>query len=197
MARKKPLTKEEKRLKALAAKTEDQKRALVAQLRRTPIVQLACERTGVGRSTYYQWRARDKIFARAAERALKAGQFLINDMAESRLMRMIQDDNLTAIIFWLKHNHPKYAVTTRVIHEYEVATEHPSLEEMNRSIGVVNKMIANSMAKKIAPRLLPDLTVDELREQIEKELEDAERDAPDRKRMEEFGEDREEPKLPT
>ncbi|MEK7601439.1 MAG: hypothetical protein AAB480_02825 [Patescibacteria group bacterium] len=173
-----------KRLETLAEDTEKQKKALVAQLRRTPIVQLACERTGVGRSTYYQWRVRDKIFARAAERSLKAGQFLINDMAESRLIRMIQDDNLTAMIFWLKHNHPKYAVTTRFIHEYEIATEPMSLEEMNAH----SYELAKIRVRKIK---LPE-TTEEMRERIEEELEDAERNAPDRKRMKEFGEDPEE-----
>ncbi|MDP9249008.1 MAG: hypothetical protein M3M85_00650, partial [bacterium] len=51
--KKKPVTKEEKRLAKLEAEKEKQKRAVVAQLRKTPLVQYACERTGVGRSTYY------------------------------------------------------------------------------------------------------------------------------------------------
>lgn len=173
-----------KRLETLAEDTEKQKKALVAQLRRTPIVQLACERVGIGRSTYYKWRVYDHIFARAAEKAQEAGKFFINDLAESRLLRMVQDDNLTAIIFWLKHNNPKYAVTTRFIHEYEVATERMSVEELN----AYSYEIAKIRARKIK---LPE-TTEEMKERIEEELEDAERKAPDRKRMEEFGEDPEE-----
>lgn len=181
MASKKPLTKEEKRLESLAFETEKQKKALVSQLRKTPIVQLACERTSVGRSTYYQWRARDKIFARAADRALEAGKFFINDLAESKLMRLIQEDNLTAIIFWLKHNHPKYAVTSRFIHEHEVVIDRPSVEE--------NSVAAHEMAKMMARKYTPKPSDTEMREHIEEGLEDAERTEPDRKRMEAFEED--------
>lgn len=138
----------EKRLDTLAAETEKQKKALVEQLQKTPIVQLACERTGVGRSTYYQWRAKDKVFARAAERALEAGQFLVNDMAESRLMALIKADNLTAIIFWLKHNHPKYAAVNRLIHEHEIVTNRMSTEERV----LAERMIAEDMARDLLSR---------------------------------------------
>ncbi|OGI67283.1 hypothetical protein A2823_01550 [Candidatus Nomurabacteria bacterium RIFCSPHIGHO2_01_FULL_41_91] len=124
-------TKEEKRLATLAVETEKQKKALLKELRRAGIVQLACERTGVGRSTYYKWRANDNVFARAAGRALEAGQFFINDIAESRLVRLIQDDDLKAIKFWLQHNHPKYTTVNRFIHEYEIVSDRPSVEERN------------------------------------------------------------------
>lgn len=179
----------EKRLETLAEATEKQKKALVAQLRRTPIVQLACERVGVGRSTYYKWRVHDQIFARAADKAQEAGKFFVNDLAESKLMRLIQDDNLTAIIFWLKHNHPKYAVTTRFIHEYEVATERMSVEEIN----AYSYELAKIRARKIK---LPE-TTEEMKQRIEEELEQAERKAPDQKRIESFGEDPEETSFPT
>jgi hypothetical protein len=123
------LTREEKRLATLAEQTEKQKRSLVVQLRKTPVVQIACERTSVGRSTYYEWRAQDKIFARAADRALEHGRFFVNDLAESKLIALIQNGNLPAINLWLRHNHPKYATLNRVIHEHEVITERPSVEE--------------------------------------------------------------------
>jgi hypothetical protein len=113
----------------LPATTEKDKKALVVQLRKTPIVQLACERAGVSRATYYRWRADDKIFARAADHAIAGGKFFINDLAESKLLQLIQGNNLTAIIFWLKNNHPIYA--TRVIHEYDLTCDRFSTEEQH------------------------------------------------------------------
>lgn len=113
----------------LPTTTEKDKKALVVQLRKTPIVQLACERVGVARSTYYRWRADDRIFARAADHAIEGGKFFINDLAESKLMQLIQNNNLTAIIFWLKHNHPMY--TNRVVHEYDLTCERFSTEEQH------------------------------------------------------------------
>ena len=140
---------EKARLATLEKKTETNKKELVALLRKTPIVQIACERLDIGRSTYYQWRAADKIFARAADRALEAGRFFVNDLAESKLMQMIKDDNITAIIFWLKHNNPRYAILNRVIHEHEVVTERPSAEEIN----VSTDELARIMADKVVSRM--------------------------------------------
>ncbi|KKU75149.1 MAG: hypothetical protein UY01_C0022G0009 [Candidatus Nomurabacteria bacterium GW2011_GWB1_47_6] len=176
-------TPQEKRLDTLTEDTEKKKKALVTQLRRTPIVQLACERVDVGRATYYKWRARDQVFARAADRAKKAGEFFINDMAESRLLRMIQDDNITAIIFWLKHNNPKYAVTTRVIHEHEVITTRPSVEETN----AFAQHLAEIHARKIP---LPE-TVEELKERIEEETADTNPVHEFEKKIDEYEEDTE------
>lgn len=168
MAKKKPLTKEEKRLETLAIETEKKKRELVSQLRKTPIVQLACERSGVGRSTYYQWRASDKIFARVAERAIDAGRFFINDLAESKLISMIQGGNLTATIFWLKYNHPQYSNINRIINEYEIVTDRPSVEERNSAIQAISKILAK--------RHSLQLTKEEIKENVEEELLEAEKD---------------------
>ncbi len=81
---------------------------LVEQLKKTPIVQVACEKTNVGRSTYYRWRAEDKEFSKQADEALQEGNLLVNDLAESQLISAIKDKNMTSIIFWLKTHHDSY-----------------------------------------------------------------------------------------
>ena len=90
---------------------------LLMQLKKTPIVQVACEKTGVSRATYYRWRKEDPEFADNADIAIDEGLNLINDMAESQLISAIKDRNLTGIIFWLKNHHknysPKLEVTTK------------------------------------------------------------------------------------
>lgn len=88
------------------------KELLLDQLKKTPVVQIACEKAGVGRATYYRWKKEDKEFMEASDKALLDGSLLVNDMAESQLMSAIKDKNMTAIIFWLKHHHPAY--TTKV-----------------------------------------------------------------------------------
>ena len=173
--------KEKKRLDTLAIETEKQKKAIVIQLRKTPIVQLACERTGVGRSTYYKWRAGDKIFARVADKALNAGRFFINDLAESKLLGLVKNDNLTAIIFWLKHNHPKYAAVNRIIHQYETVTERPSVEEEN--------IATQEMSKMIALRHTPKFTTEEIQKKIEEEIHEVENNKESTERMKSFEED--------
>ncbi|OGG34817.1 hypothetical protein A2363_00010 [Candidatus Gottesmanbacteria bacterium RIFOXYB1_FULL_47_11] len=87
---------------------------LLEQLRKTPIVQIACEKVGVGRATYYRWRKESVEFAKQSDQALLDGSLLVNDMAESQLMSAIKDKNMTGIIFWLKHHHPAYATRVEV-----------------------------------------------------------------------------------
>jgi hypothetical protein len=81
---------------------------LIEFLVRTPIVQVACEKIGIGRATYYRWLKIDPDFKSKAENAICIGKGLINDLAESQLISAIKDQNMTAIIFWLKNNHQNY-----------------------------------------------------------------------------------------
>jgi hypothetical protein len=94
--------------KTVRLRIKKDKELLIEQLKKTPIVQLACEKVGVGRATYYRWKVKDKSFSKKAEIALAEGSLLINDMAESQLLSAIMEKNITAIIFWLKHHHPTY-----------------------------------------------------------------------------------------
>ncbi len=119
-------------------KQQQQKEALCEQLKKTPIVQLACEKTGLGRATYYRWRKDDKEFAKEADEAIHEGVKLMNDMAESQLLSAIKDKNLTAIIFWLKHRHKSYTqkfeVTTR-IKDRELTEEQQAMVTKALSLG--------------------------------------------------------------
>ena len=97
---------------------QEQKEKLLEQLKKTPIVQIACDKAGISRATYYRFRKNDLEFTKATDEALKEGLFLVNDIAESQLLSLIKEKNLTAIIFWLKHRHDEYGnrleVTTKI-----------------------------------------------------------------------------------
>ena len=116
----------DKAAQVIQARQQKEKELLIEQLKKTPIVQVACEKVGIGRATYYRWKKEDQAFAEHAEFALNEGASLINDMAESQLLAAIRDKNLSAIIFWLKHHHPHYAtkveVTARLKADNEVLT---------------------------------------------------------------------------
>lgn len=85
-----------------------EKQKLLEQLKKVPIIQVACERAGVPRSTFYRWRKDDAEFQNDCEVALEQSSAIINDMAESQLINAIKNQNMTAIIFWLKHHHKAY-----------------------------------------------------------------------------------------
>lgn len=107
-------------------KTDKNKQLLIKQLKKTPIIQIACEKINIGRATFYRWKKDDENFSTQVDEALLDGNELVNDMAESQLMSAIRDKNLTAIIFWLKNHHQSYAtkieVTAKLKHDDEQLT---------------------------------------------------------------------------
>ncbi len=111
------------------------KTTLIEQLKKTPVIQVACEKTGVGRATYYRWRSDDQEFAKLADDAINDGNSLVSDMAESQLMSAIRDKNMTAIIFWLKHHHPSYATKVEILTSTKFKDE-PLTEEQKHAIKI-------------------------------------------------------------
>ncbi len=95
--------------KTTKARIKQNKELIIEQFRKTPVIQIACEKIGIGRATYYRWCQQDKAFHSSAIQALKEGIQMINDMAESQLLGAIRDKEMTAIKFWLKHHHPIYS----------------------------------------------------------------------------------------
>ncbi len=101
-------------------KSDQLKAALLEQLRKTPIIQIACEKLNISRMSFYRWKQEDSEFAKKIEESLLDGQLLVNDLAESQLISAIKDRNMHAVMAWLKHHHPSY--TTRVQIEGTVNT---------------------------------------------------------------------------
>jgi len=85
------------------------KAAVLEQFRKMPILQVALERAGISRSTYYNWRDEDKEFLKDADKAIAEGEALITDMSESQLISLVRDKHFPAVQLWLRHHHPKYA----------------------------------------------------------------------------------------
>ena len=62
------------------------------------VVTTACKVTKTSRKSYYEWLHNDPEFAAAVEDI----QEVALDFAESKLYKQIQNDNITATIFYLK-----------------------------------------------------------------------------------------------
>ncbi len=78
------------------------------ELRKVPIIQVACEKTGLSRNSIYRWRKEDKKFAEKMDQAMSDGVEFVSDMSESQLLTMIKEKNWSAISFWLKHRNANY-----------------------------------------------------------------------------------------
>ena len=81
-----------------------------------PIIQVACQKVGISRATYYRWRKDDLVFRNACDEAIVEGIYLINDMSESQLISLIREKKLPAIALWLKNNHTRYGAKVEIEH---------------------------------------------------------------------------------
>lgn len=98
-------------------KTDKERKKILDQLRKTPIVQIACEKTGIARATYYRWRKQSKQFKKDSDKAIIDGKHMINDLAESQLINSIKDRNFGAIKFWLNSHHADYKSKMEITHK--------------------------------------------------------------------------------
>lgn len=98
-------------------KTDKERKIILDQLRKTPIVQIACEKTGIARATYYRWRKQSKQFKKDSDKAIIDGRHMINDLAESQLINAIKEKNFGAIKFWLNSHHVDYKNKVEITHK--------------------------------------------------------------------------------
>lgn len=114
----------------LQDRTQQNRQLMVEQLKKTPVVQIACEKTGIARSTFYRWKEEDTEFAKQADQALAEGVALVNDMAESQLLSAIRDRNISAIFYWLNHRHSAYSNKLEITAKVKDETLSPEQEEL-------------------------------------------------------------------
>lgn len=100
------------------------------ELKKIPIIQIACEKVGLSRNTIYRWKKEDKDFCGAMEQAMIEGEKLVNDMSESQVLTLIKEKSWSAISFWLRHHHSTYRdriEVTAVTPQEELTPEQESL----------------------------------------------------------------------
>jgi hypothetical protein len=102
------------------------------QLRKIPIVLVACEKTGLSRNSVYRWRNEDEAFSKEMEEALKEGEELVNDMGESQLLTLIKEKNWSAISFWLRHRNPKFKERIEITTKASIDVLSPEQEALVR-----------------------------------------------------------------
>ena len=110
-------------------KDKDFKELIIEKLKQSPIVQIVCERIGIGRASYYRWRKEDPKFKKATDEAITEGLLLVNDLAESQLISAIKDRNLSAIVFWLKNHHKTYTNKLEITGHLEHSKKELTPEE--------------------------------------------------------------------
>jgi hypothetical protein len=105
------------------------KDSFLEQIRKIPIVQVACEKTNISRNSIYRWRKEDPKFLEEMELALAEGEALVNDMTENQLLSLIKDKSWNAISFWLRHRNPKFKEKVEITAKLESSKEILSPEQ--------------------------------------------------------------------
>lgn len=106
-------------------KLTPKKAALLEALEKSlGVVTTACKQAGITRRTYYDWLAKDKNFKAAVEDISNVAL----DFAESKLHKLIRDENPTAIIFYLKTKGKKRGYIERQEIAHDGAIESKLIE---------------------------------------------------------------------
>lgn len=90
------------------ARHSDDKSKLIRILEETPLVNYACKKVGIGRTTFYRWMHSNPDFRREVERALESGRAQWNEVAESSLMKNVKNGMMDAVKFYLVNNDERY-----------------------------------------------------------------------------------------
>jgi len=126
--------------------TKKNKKMFLEQLAKSAVLQIACEKTGIGKSTIYRWREKDKEFAKQIEEAISEGNSLVTDLAIAQLIKLIKEDNLGALKFWLENHSPEYAtklhVTGKVEQEFVFSPAQEAI--MRRALEFVSLPLLNN-----------------------------------------------------
>ncbi len=124
---------ENKRERTVRLRIEKEKASMVEQLQRTPIIQVACEKLNISRSSHYRWCKEDKDYEKKINAAVGDGIFLVNDLAESQLISAVKDRDMRAITLWLRSNHPRYRQKVELSGKVNVIEElSPEQEDLIR-----------------------------------------------------------------
>lgn len=103
-----PASQMKKRKATISKRQKIQREIFLTELRKNSVIAVACQKAGISRSTAYRWMNEDSEFTNIVEEAISEGRAIINDMAESVLMKKIREENLAAAKFWLAHNNERY-----------------------------------------------------------------------------------------
>lgn len=84
------------------------KHKFLEEIKKTPIIEVACKNTGISRQTFYRWFKTLPGFEKEYLEAKNYGDSYINDVCESKQLQAIQNGKPWAIRRWQDHHDPTY-----------------------------------------------------------------------------------------
>lgn len=96
------------------------KKKLLERLKKNFTISSACHLVGIGRTTFYCWMEEDLEFKHQAYENIQESKKDVTDMAYTRLVKHIEDGNLTAVMYWLNNKDPEINNKTMTINDDEI-----------------------------------------------------------------------------
>ena len=122
---------------------------LLTELENTPLLQIACEKVGISRNTFYRWMKEDPAFLAQANYALSLGKGRVNDIAVSNVLAGIKAKDVRYTMYWLDRNHYDF----RRPHIHRIDSEDPFaqfryLAEISKKLEIEDKALGEMSASK-------------------------------------------------
>lgn len=118
-----------KKAKTIRKRQSSVQSRLLRAVEEVGILEIACKKAGIGRSTVYRWKQSDSDFSSELEDALWRGRHRVTDMAESALIKKIQEGNVQGIVFWLKAHSARYGMSNTNPYHVQRAQEERVVED--------------------------------------------------------------------
>ena len=109
--------------------TREMRDMILETLRKTPIVETTCQKTGISKMTFSRWRRQNPKFNAQVEEALLEGRSRMNDVAENIILAGLAADDVPSAKFFLTHNNPRYANKLELSGMLETKDESLTKEE--------------------------------------------------------------------
>lgn len=136
-----------------------QKEQFIELFKKTPIVQIVCERVGISRATYYRWQKEDPSFYAEIVKSEQEGRSFLNDAMESILIQKAKDGDTTALIFYLKNNHPRYSESWSSIQPSDITAIVDYLKNYSDDPSGDKTFIASLFEKRIPYRVARQILI--------------------------------------
>lgn len=104
-------------------KPNSDKEKILEGLREIPVVSLVLKRSGVSKTTFYNWKKESKEFSNNVDHAMRESVMSVNDLAEGQLIKKIRDGNMTAIRYWLDSHSRTYNARITLADQIDASPE--------------------------------------------------------------------------
>lgn len=105
------------------------KKLMIELLSKYPIVEAACSKVKISRSTHYKWMSEDDRYRARVNEAMAISIDTVNDLAENNIITGVKRGEHKSSTFWLKNRHPAYKAKPAITRVEEREPEVDLLEE--------------------------------------------------------------------